>query len=390
MELLAPYVGKRIKLIGKAVDMEVVGRQHREIWAARLEVLPDAEEKPEPPLPDVDVGLEPKEAAIAVAQAGKSLKIIAKGPWQYVSANPNSPKEGQRFLIRSAAELTTRPPWNQLDAPAQVVEKQATAALAKALKVDTIDWKTQMLVVVTGGVKPTGGWRIDVQSVEAGDKEVVVNWSLTPPQGFATQAFTHPAQLALVERAEGTPKFVQAPGKIKPKVRPKLPVDPSESPARRAAEIEEAPAQDKKGAEKELKLIARANGRLGTRPSGHLVIRNPQELTKLAAGLGGNIDKVMAQATKALKVDKIDWDKQMLIVLSGGTQRTGGYSIEVMSLKVKDDTLTVNWKLNAPRPGQPVTQALTNPALTLLVERFDSTVEFNPPRAKSSLDKAID
>src|SRR5262249_19758275 len=31
-ELLAPYVGKRIKLVGKAVNMEVEGKQHNEIW----------------------------------------------------------------------------------------------------------------------------------------------------------------------------------------------------------------------------------------------------------------------------------------------------------------------------------------------------------------------
>jgi hypothetical protein len=38
-DLLAPFVGKHIKLIGKAVDLEVVGRKHEEIWPARLEVI---------------------------------------------------------------------------------------------------------------------------------------------------------------------------------------------------------------------------------------------------------------------------------------------------------------------------------------------------------------
>jgi hypothetical protein len=38
-EVLLPYVGQRLKLIGKAVDMEVEGNQHHEIWPARLIVL---------------------------------------------------------------------------------------------------------------------------------------------------------------------------------------------------------------------------------------------------------------------------------------------------------------------------------------------------------------
>ena len=39
-QLLEPYVDRRVRLTGKAVDMEVEGRLHHEIWPARLEVLP--------------------------------------------------------------------------------------------------------------------------------------------------------------------------------------------------------------------------------------------------------------------------------------------------------------------------------------------------------------
>jgi hypothetical protein len=48
-DLLAPYVGRKVKLIGKAVDMEVEGQQHREIWPARLEVSATEEQPKEPP-----------------------------------------------------------------------------------------------------------------------------------------------------------------------------------------------------------------------------------------------------------------------------------------------------------------------------------------------------
>jgi hypothetical protein len=45
-ELLKDYVGKKVKLIGKAVDMEVEGRNHREIWPARLELLREEKDAP--------------------------------------------------------------------------------------------------------------------------------------------------------------------------------------------------------------------------------------------------------------------------------------------------------------------------------------------------------
>ena len=36
-DILKPYVGLRVKITGKAVDLEVEGSNHREIWPARLE-----------------------------------------------------------------------------------------------------------------------------------------------------------------------------------------------------------------------------------------------------------------------------------------------------------------------------------------------------------------
>lgn len=56
-DLLAPYVGKKVKFMGKPVNMEVNGRQHNEIWPARIEVVPD---KKEPPKPSVNEELKGK------------------------------------------------------------------------------------------------------------------------------------------------------------------------------------------------------------------------------------------------------------------------------------------------------------------------------------------
>ena len=56
-ELLKAVIGKKVKMTGKPVDMEVEGKNHKEIWPARLEVLPeekkaDPKESPARPLDD--------------------------------------------------------------------------------------------------------------------------------------------------------------------------------------------------------------------------------------------------------------------------------------------------------------------------------------------------
>jgi hypothetical protein len=41
-EVLAPFLGTRVRLIGKLVETDIEGVQRREIWPARLEVLSPA------------------------------------------------------------------------------------------------------------------------------------------------------------------------------------------------------------------------------------------------------------------------------------------------------------------------------------------------------------
>ncbi len=103
----------------------------------------------------------------------------------------------------------------------------------------------------------------------------------------------------------------------------------------------------------------------------------------------GAEQKASANFAKMLKVDAIDWKTQMVVVISGGTQRTGGYSVSATSLEVKDGKLTVNWKLNKPAQGSIVTQALTMPSLTILVDRFEGEVLFNPKSAPGGVGKKL-
>jgi len=134
----------------------------------------------------------------------------------------------------------------------------------------------------------------------------------------------------------------------------------------------EGKSPDNKAAEgKHLKILGRASWRpAGGGDRGHRVIRSSRELPGNATALA-----------KEFKVDAIDWKTQMVLVISGGTQRTGGYSVGLTDLTVEGKTLTAHWQLRGPRPGQMVTQALTHPAAAFLVERFEGEVRFAPPTA---------
>lgn len=198
--ILAPFVGKKVRITGKPVEIGVEGRLHHEIWPARLVVLADGAKEGVKDAP-----------ADTLKGDDKNLPILARAFWPHGSTNPDMREKASQFVLRSAEELTRRPPFNNLDAPPAAVEKMATEALAKALKVPTIDWKKQMLVVVTGGTQSSGGFRIGVTALRPVDGKLIVDWFLAPPTGFATTAFTHPAEVVLTNRFEGVVEFRPVP-----------------------------------------------------------------------------------------------------------------------------------------------------------------------------------
>jgi PrcB C-terminal len=105
-----------------------------------------------------------------------------------------------------------------------------------------------------------------------------------------------------------------------------------------------------------------------------LVLRSANELV---AAVPGAVEKTATGSlAKELKVKDIDWTKQMVVVVSGGSQRTGGYRVEVTALEIKDKTMTVKWKLHAPKGI--ATQSFTHPAEAVLVPKFAGKVVFDP------------
>jgi hypothetical protein len=136
------------------------------------------------------------------------------------------------------------------------------------------------------------------------------------------------------------------------------------------------------------KILARGVWPVSEEKPAHRIVRSGEELA-VALGVDPQNAKekrfqtdATADTAKLLKVKDIDWSKQMLIVVAAGAKRTGGHRVEIVSLTLKDETLTVNWKLHSPPPDAIVTQAISYPSQMVLVERFRDTVRFNPPIEK--------
>ena len=87
---------------------------------------------------------------------------------------------------------------------------------------------------------------------------------------------------------------------------------------------------------------------------------------------------VATELAKLLKVESIDWDKQMVVaVWDAANTRSPRGEVEVVSLKVQGDTLTVQWRLKGPGAD-----TYPQPRGVALVERHKGKVVFDPPAKK--------
>jgi hypothetical protein len=133
----------------------------------------------------------------------RDVKILARGVWAVRHEKPT------QLVIRNAEELGRAHGIAARDAKEKRFQTDVTADVAELLKVKTIDWDKQMLIVVAAGTKPTSGYRVEVRTLSAKDKTLTVHWKLHSPApgGIVTTALTYPAQMVLVERFDGPVKF---------------------------------------------------------------------------------------------------------------------------------------------------------------------------------------
>ncbi len=91
-------------------------------------------------------------------------------------------------------------------------------------------------------------------------------------------------------------------------------------------------------------------------------------------------EKLWKQHTTAAggadKIPAVDFSKEMVVVATMGTKRTGGYMIEIVGVEAKDKTLKISVKKSSPPPNAMTIQALTAPFHFVAVPRSDLKPEF--------------
>jgi hypothetical protein len=117
--------------------------------------------------------------------------------------------------------------------------------------------------------------------------------------------------------------------------------------------------------------------------SGTWVLKNSEELFKASVAYRSektdlkSASDVESVTCQYLKVKAIDWDKQMLLVVTAGRQLTQDSHVALVGLKMRGNALVVSWKLHEPQAkkgGGPA--VMDHPGVVLLVPRFNGKVLF--------------
>jgi hypothetical protein len=95
--------------------------------------------------------------------------------------------------------------------------------------------------------------------------------------------------------------------------------------------------------------------------------------------------KHMGLSTPVEKMPAVDLSKDMIVMVTMGRQRTGGYAIEIVKVEPSDRQLRITVKRISPPSGAITTQALTAPFHFVAIPKSDlkpEFVEFKPASTK--------
>jgi len=81
-------------------------------------------------------------------------------------------------------------------------------------------------------------------------------------------------------------------------------------------------------------------------------------------------------AGESEKIPAVDFSKEMVVVATMGTKRTGGYTIEIVGVEAKDKALRISVKKTSPPPDAFTVQALTAPFHFVAVPKSNLKPEF--------------
>lgn len=81
-----------------------------------------------------------------------------------------------------------------------------------------------------------------------------------------------------------------------------------------------------------------------------------------------------------LQISEIDFSKSTAIAVFMGEFNTGGYAIEITEVIEKENKIIIKVIKTFPEPGQPVTQALSQPYHIVKTEKINKKVVFEDER----------
>ncbi len=122
---------------------------------------------------------------------------------------------GQEKIVRFA-EISAKVRTEQEQPAAWVIsnEKERKAILAPA-PAPKIDFRRQMMIAISAGLKPTGGFSVRVtkvveESQQGRPSRIVVHWRVQPPPpgAMVTQALTYPSIVIRLDRRFDAVDFV--------------------------------------------------------------------------------------------------------------------------------------------------------------------------------------
>lgn len=86
--------------------------------------------------------------------------------------------------------------------------------------------------------------------------------------------------------------------------------------------------------------------------------------------------KLFSTSNGMQEPEKIDWSRQMLVVVISPGKPTAGYSIEITDVEYLANKVIVRYRESAPAPGSMNAQVITSPARAKAVDKSDLPVAF--------------
>ncbi len=114
-----------------------------------------------------------------------------------------------QLVIRSAKELVLSHGQTADRAEDDSLKTQAVTEAARLFKVETIDWKTQMIIVASAGAKPSSGYAVEITGLDELNDVLIVHWRLSTFKAgdFVTES-GHPSDSGSPHRAAFDGKVV--------------------------------------------------------------------------------------------------------------------------------------------------------------------------------------